>query len=184
MHVTKSVVINIYIIKNNGLVWSWLSADTLSNIYARRGSNHMRKSFMKHTCYGRTHGAPYCGHGYFPLRCGENVVMRIGTQQQHMCLSYFESTTVFLLQSQLRLTYARFVHLDFHSHMMNLVTQIWCRKGRRSRQKKKNNNNNNNNKKNHLNYADFRKLRQRILRVLCALGPCSTSQKGLDNTKN
>ena len=31
---------------------------------------------------GRTHGAPYCGHGYVPLRFGGNVVMRMGTQQQ------------------------------------------------------------------------------------------------------
>ena len=23
------------------------------------------------------HGAPYCGHGYVPLRCGGDVVMRI-----------------------------------------------------------------------------------------------------------
>ena len=30
---------------------------------------------------GRTHGVPYRGYGYFPLRFGENVVRRMGTQQ-------------------------------------------------------------------------------------------------------
>ena len=38
------------------------------------------------TCYyrcgGRTHGAPFRGYGYVPLRNGGNVVTRIGTQQQ------------------------------------------------------------------------------------------------------
>ena len=31
--------------------------------------------------YGRTHGAPYRGYGYVPLRFGGNVVRRMGTQQ-------------------------------------------------------------------------------------------------------
>ena len=31
---------------------------------------------------GRTHGAPYRGYGYVPLRFGGNVVRRMGTQQQ------------------------------------------------------------------------------------------------------
>ena len=31
---------------------------------------------------GRAHGAPYRGYGYVPLRFGENVVGRMGTQQQ------------------------------------------------------------------------------------------------------
>ena len=31
---------------------------------------------------GRTHGAPFRGYGYVPLRNGGNVVTRIGTQQQ------------------------------------------------------------------------------------------------------
>ena len=31
---------------------------------------------------GRTHGAPYRGYGYVPLRFGGNVVRRIRTQQQ------------------------------------------------------------------------------------------------------
>ena len=35
---------------------------------------------------GQTHGTPYCGHGYVPLRFGGegNIIMRMGTQQQHM----------------------------------------------------------------------------------------------------
>ena len=32
--------------------------------------------------HGRTHGAPYRGYGYVPLRFGGNVVRRMGTQQQ------------------------------------------------------------------------------------------------------
>ena len=32
---------------------------------------------------GRTHGAPFRGYGYVPLRNGGNVVTRIGTQQQN-----------------------------------------------------------------------------------------------------
>ena len=32
--------------------------------------------------YGRTHGAPFRGYGYVPLRNGGNVVTRMGTQQQ------------------------------------------------------------------------------------------------------
>ena len=32
--------------------------------------------------FGRTHGAPYRGYGYVPLRFGGNVVRRMGTQQQ------------------------------------------------------------------------------------------------------
>ena len=31
---------------------------------------------------GRTHGAPFRGYGYVPLRNGGNVVRRMGTQQQ------------------------------------------------------------------------------------------------------
>ena len=31
---------------------------------------------------GRTHGAPFRGYGYVPLRNGGNVVTRMGTQQQ------------------------------------------------------------------------------------------------------
>ena len=31
--------------------------------------------------FGRTHGAPYRGYGYVPLRFGRNVVRRMGTQQ-------------------------------------------------------------------------------------------------------
>ena len=31
---------------------------------------------------GPTHGAPYRGYGYAPLRFGRNVVRRMGTQQQ------------------------------------------------------------------------------------------------------
>ena len=42
---------------------------------------------------GRTHGALYCGHGYVPLRCGENVVLRTGTQQQSW-LSGWSVTTL------------------------------------------------------------------------------------------
>ena len=33
---------------------------------------------------GRTHGAPFRGYGYVPLRNGGNVVTRIGTQQQQI----------------------------------------------------------------------------------------------------
>ena len=41
-----------------------------------------RKSPVQLDAYGRTHGAPYRGHGYGPLRFVGNVVMRMGTQQQ------------------------------------------------------------------------------------------------------
>ena len=39
------------------------------------------KSVLKYahpvnTCYERTHGAPYCVHGYVPLRCEGGVVTR------------------------------------------------------------------------------------------------------------
>ena len=33
---------------------------------------------------GRTHGAPYRGYGYVPLRFGGDVVRRMGTQQQQV----------------------------------------------------------------------------------------------------
>ena len=36
--------------------------------------------------YGRTHGAPFRGYGYVPLRNGGNVVRRMGTQQQQQQL--------------------------------------------------------------------------------------------------
>ena len=36
---------------------------------------------------GRTHGAPFRGYGYVPLRNGGNVVTRIGTQQQQKYMS-------------------------------------------------------------------------------------------------
>ena len=34
--------------------------------------------------YGRTHGAPFRGYGYVPLRNGGNVVRRMGTQQNYV----------------------------------------------------------------------------------------------------
>ena len=37
---------------------------------------------------GRTHGAPFRGYGYVPLRNGGNVVTRIGTQQQQQRKAY------------------------------------------------------------------------------------------------
>ena len=45
--------------------------------------------------FGRTHGAPYRGYGYLPLRFGGgggNVVRRMGTQQQQVYVlrEYFE----------------------------------------------------------------------------------------------
>ena len=36
---------------------------------------------------GRTHGAPYRGYGYVPLRFGGNVVRRMGTQQQAISIA-------------------------------------------------------------------------------------------------
>ena len=33
-----------------------------------------------------THGGPYHGYGYVPLKFVGNVVRRIGTQQQHYCI--------------------------------------------------------------------------------------------------
>ena len=49
---------------------------------------HSTTSLYKPACtarqyrFGRTHGAPYRGYGYVPLRFGGNVVRRMGTQQQ------------------------------------------------------------------------------------------------------
>ena len=40
------------------------------------------RTFPSKTTLGRTHGAPYRGYGYVPLRFGGNVVRRMGTQQQ------------------------------------------------------------------------------------------------------
>ena len=43
-------------------------------------------------CLGRTHGAPYRGYGYVPLRGGGggggNDVRRMGTQQHLVCLHF------------------------------------------------------------------------------------------------
>ena len=44
--------------------------------------------------YGRTYAAPYCCHGYDPLRCGGNVVMRIGTQQQLLFLTHLHISNI------------------------------------------------------------------------------------------
>ena len=40
---------------------------------------------------GQTHGAPYRGYGYVPLRFGGNVVRRMGTQQQQLLGKVAES---------------------------------------------------------------------------------------------
>ena len=40
--------------------------------------------------YGRTHGAPFRGYGYVPLRNGGNVVTRIGTQQQQQHMNHMD----------------------------------------------------------------------------------------------
>ena len=47
-----------------------------------RTRTHTHTHTHTHTVCGRTHGAPYRGHGSVPLRFGGNVVMRMGTQQQ------------------------------------------------------------------------------------------------------
>ena len=50
--------------------------------------------------FGQTHGAPYHGYGYIPLRFGGNVVRRMGTQQQHtmgkktVCIKLFSLETI------------------------------------------------------------------------------------------
>ena len=48
------------------------------------GGNVVRRMGTNNNFYGngRSHGAPYCGHGYGPLRFGGIVVVRMGTQQQ------------------------------------------------------------------------------------------------------
>ena len=38
--------------------------------------------------FGWMHGAPYRGYGYVPLRFGENIVRRMGTQQQLLVKSW------------------------------------------------------------------------------------------------
>ena len=46
---------------------------------------------IKQTVWMDVH-APYCGHGYVPLRLGGSVVMRMGTQQQQFKQTDFDNT--------------------------------------------------------------------------------------------
>ena len=47
---------------------------------------------------GRTHGAPFRGYGYVPLRNGGNVVTRMGTQQQQVIVTIYNYGYRLLLQ--------------------------------------------------------------------------------------
>ena len=49
---------------------------------------------------GRTHGAPYRGYGYVPLRFGGNVVRRMGTQQQQNITKIYRKLNVKLKLSR------------------------------------------------------------------------------------
>ena len=63
-----------YVNFSSGLKWQ---LDYICNIY------YIVRETVSN---GRTHGAPYRGHGLVPLRFGGNVVMRMGTQQQNSIL--------------------------------------------------------------------------------------------------
>ena len=60
-----------YVNFSSGLKWQ---LDYICNIY---------DIVWETVSNGRTHEAPYRGHGLVPLRFGGNVVMRMGTQQQN-----------------------------------------------------------------------------------------------------
>ena len=54
----------------------------LSTRLRRLSTLNISEQTLSHRKVGRTHGAPYRGYGYVPLRFWGNVVRRMGTQQQ------------------------------------------------------------------------------------------------------
>ena len=59
------------------------------------------KSLKKLQKFRRTHGTPYHGYGYVPLRFEGNVVRRMGTQEQQQQLQELRQTnTINFLQQK------------------------------------------------------------------------------------